>query len=109
MQQIVKPHVLEEVYEIVQECVLMDMLTTEAELLGIVGFATHCYKRTSGAISQNEQTHELSHDKISAMLDSISTAISIFEAIFIKYVQSSCSLDNRILISCQACYHDSWL
>ncbi len=103
MQQIVKPYVLEDVYDVVQECVLMDMFTTEEEVAGIVGFATHRYKRTSDTLQQNEQTHALSNDKANAMIDANAGAICILETIIIKYVQPSPTPDNRILISCQVC------
>ena len=101
IQMVLKEHVLETIFEIIDESLLVGIFTTEEEVISIVNFATNTYKRLYSVLQQKLQNGTHAADKITAIMEANAAVVSVLETIFIKYIQPTGTVENTIMLSMQ--------
>jgi len=98
LQNVTKEYILESIFEIIDELLLIGVFNTADEIISIINFATNAHKRLCNSLTQKIQTGSHAADKLCAIMEANACVISVLETIFIKYVQNSVgSLENPIL------------
>lgn len=92
MNSITKIHILEQVFEIIDELLLMNLFTTESEVISIISLALKAYIKLDFA-NVILQAAEITW----ALVDTSGAIISVLETIFIKYIQNSGRMDTPIM------------
>ncbi|MDR3549187.1 MAG: hypothetical protein P4M11_13160 [Candidatus Pacebacteria bacterium] len=94
---VTKELVLESIFEIIDECTLIGLFSSEEEVVSIVGFATNTYKRLCSLLPQKLSSGEHAADKVSAAMDANTAVVSVLETIFIKYVQPTGTTESATM------------
>eukprot|EP01022_Parablepharisma_sp_SALTPOND_P000965 TRINITY_DN105352_c3_g1_i1.p1 TRINITY_DN105352_c3_g1~~TRINITY_DN105352_c3_g1_i1.p1 ORF type:complete len:1150 (-),score=111.95 TRINITY_DN105352_c3_g1_i1:28-3477(-) len=99
LQMVTKEYVLETIFEIVDESLIIDIFTTEEEVAGVVNFGTDAYKKLLNALQQKLQAGAHAADKLTNIMEANAAVVSVLETIFIKYVQPTGTVENAIMIA----------
>ena len=97
MTSISKAYTIEQILEIIDECLLIGMFTTEEEIIWIINFVISAYKQLLSNLSEKLSIEDFSKSKLSTILDASSIAISVIETILMKYIQSTNDVENNIM------------
>ena len=92
-----KEHIIEYVFEIIDESTLIGIFSSEAEIQSIANYASLVYGKLSNSLEEKLLTHKA--DQLTPVMESSSAVISAFETIFIKYIQQAGTVDNIIMNS----------
>ena len=87
LQTISNKQVIESVFEIIDESILIGIFVTEEEILNILTFSNNIYSRFFEMLQQ--KIIEQKMDELVPIMETSAAIISVYETIFIKYIQSN--------------------
>jgi hypothetical protein len=87
LQTINNKQVMESVFEIIDESILIGIFITEDEILNILTFSTNIYSRLFEMLQQNMVEHKM--NELVKTMETSAAIISVYETIFIKFIQSN--------------------